>query len=225
MKGTLLGGRYLLLEELGTGGEARVHRARDTAAAIDVAIRFGHPNGATPDRPVPPVLHEGWVNLLATGTDPTHGAYQIFELLEGRLSINSSRRRRWTAKHGGILSVNRSKRSARCTKPAGVTAISMPEIFFEPARAGNCLSCRFNHSPLPPDGAPSSAAFTPLRRNRSTGQRPMPVPISTRSVASIIMRLAADYPHAGPTSQDIAIDRLRFDPEPLEAKARQLPAA
>src|ERR1700689_1229032 len=84
MENTLIDGRYLLLADLGSGGEARVFRARDTTTGNETALRLALQPGAhnVPD-PLP-AFHDGWVRLLAAGSDPQHGAYQVFEPLEGR---------------------------------------------------------------------------------------------------------------------------------------------
>jgi serine/threonine protein kinase len=84
MENTLIDGRYLLLAELGSGGEARVFRARYSATESELAVRLALRPGTRTEVVPPPTFHEGWVRLLAEGTDPQFGAYQVFELLEGQ---------------------------------------------------------------------------------------------------------------------------------------------
>jgi len=77
---------YEVGESLGTGGEARVFRARDLVTGLEVALRLA-PVGGLDDEPRNlrsiPEQHAGWVRLLDRGIDETHGAYTVFELLRG----------------------------------------------------------------------------------------------------------------------------------------------
>src|SRR5471032_2409032 len=82
MQNTLIDGRYQLLDVIGSGGEARVFRARDTMTGNDVAARLALKpvTYAPPD--TLPFFHPNWVQFFHWGVDPQQGAYQIFELLE-----------------------------------------------------------------------------------------------------------------------------------------------
>jgi eukaryotic-like serine/threonine-protein kinase len=84
MENILIDGRYLLLAVIGTGGEARVYRARDQRTGTDVALRLPRESRLQTAPIDPPGQHEHWVQLLASGSDPVRGAYNVFELLEGR---------------------------------------------------------------------------------------------------------------------------------------------
>ena len=84
MENTLIDGRYQLLAAIGTGGEARVYRARDQVTATDVALRLPILSRPQTVLKEPPAHHDNWVRLLASGHDPQRGAYNVFELLEGR---------------------------------------------------------------------------------------------------------------------------------------------
>ena len=82
MQQTLIDGRYLLQEAIGSGGEARVFRACDTTTGHEVAVRLALKpvTYAAPDS-VP--THPNWVQFFHWGVDPQQGAYQVFELLHG----------------------------------------------------------------------------------------------------------------------------------------------
>ena len=83
MNEKLLHNRYEPLESLGTGGEARVMRARDVESGRDVAVRLPLHRGTISSSGTIPAQHPGWVQLFDSGVDPEQGAYQIMELLEG----------------------------------------------------------------------------------------------------------------------------------------------
>jgi serine/threonine protein kinase len=75
--------RYRLEEKIGTGGEARVFRARDLLTGGDVAVRLSPRNDSAATEREIPAGHCGWVRLLDRGVDPAQGAYAVFELLHG----------------------------------------------------------------------------------------------------------------------------------------------
>src|ERR1700746_57927 len=83
MKDTLIAGRYLLLDLIASGGEARVFRAQDTTTGNEVAARLALQPDLFATTGSMPAFHPGWVRLLDSGVDPEQGAYQIFELLKG----------------------------------------------------------------------------------------------------------------------------------------------
>ena len=75
--------RYVLLAPIGSGGEARVFRARDEKNGDTVAVRLALQEAPQLVSAPPASTHEGWVRFFDSGIDPQHGAYQVFELLEG----------------------------------------------------------------------------------------------------------------------------------------------
>lgn len=79
-----IAGRYLLLAPLGSGGEARVFRARDEKDGSEVAVRLALESVNSVISAAPAIANEHWVRFIDSGMDPQHGAYQVFELLEGR---------------------------------------------------------------------------------------------------------------------------------------------
>ena len=81
---TQIAGRYLLVAPLGSGGEARVFRAQDEQSGGEVAVRLALGPVASVTSAAPAANHERWVRFIDSGIDPQHGAYQVFELLEGK---------------------------------------------------------------------------------------------------------------------------------------------
>jgi serine/threonine-protein kinase len=90
--GTVLGGRYRLVELLGQGGMATIYRARDNQLERDVAVKILRPEyGADPDfidrfrheaQAAASLNHPGIVAVHDYGTDPA-GPYIVMELIEG----------------------------------------------------------------------------------------------------------------------------------------------
>ena len=90
--GTVLGGRYRLVELLGQGGMATIYRARDNKLERDVAVKVLRPEyGADPDfidrfrheaQSAASLNHPGIVAAYDYGTDPV-GPFIVMELVEG----------------------------------------------------------------------------------------------------------------------------------------------
>jgi eukaryotic-like serine/threonine-protein kinase len=90
--GTVLGGRYRLVELLGQGGMATIYRARDNQLERDVAVKILRPEyGADPDfidrfrheaQSAASLNHPGIVAVYDYGTDPA-GPFIVMELVEG----------------------------------------------------------------------------------------------------------------------------------------------
>jgi serine/threonine-protein kinase len=90
--GTVLGGRYRLVELLGQGGMATIYRARDGQLERDVAVKLLRPEyGADPDffarfrheaQAAASLNHPGVVAVYDYGTDPA-GPYIVMELVDG----------------------------------------------------------------------------------------------------------------------------------------------
>jgi len=90
--GTVLGGRYRLVELLGQGGMATIYRARDNQLERDVAVKVLRPEyGADPDfndrfrheaQSAASLNHPGIVAVYDYGTDPV-GPFIVMELVEG----------------------------------------------------------------------------------------------------------------------------------------------
>jgi serine/threonine-protein kinase len=90
--GTVLGGRYRLVELLGQGGMATIYRARDNQLERDVAIKVLRPEyGADPDfidrfrheaQSAASLNHPAIVAVYDYGADPV-GPFIVMELVEG----------------------------------------------------------------------------------------------------------------------------------------------
>ncbi|TAK02004.1 MAG: serine/threonine protein kinase, partial [Chloroflexota bacterium] len=90
--GTVLGGRYRLLELLGQGGMATIYRARDAQLERDVAVKVLRPEyGRDPDffarfrqeaQSAASLNHPGVVAVYDYGTD-TVGPFIVMELVDG----------------------------------------------------------------------------------------------------------------------------------------------
>jgi serine/threonine-protein kinase len=90
--GTVLGGRYRLVELLGQGGMATIYRARDNQLERDVAVKVLRPEyGADPDfndrfrheaQSAASLNHPAIVAVYDYGTDPV-GPFIVMELVEG----------------------------------------------------------------------------------------------------------------------------------------------
>lgn len=90
--GTVLGGRYRLIELLGQGGMATIYRAHDAQLERDVAVKVLRPEyGRDPDffarfrqeaQSAASLNHPGVVAVYDYGTDPA-GPYIVMELVDG----------------------------------------------------------------------------------------------------------------------------------------------
>ena len=91
--GSVLGGRYRLLELLGQGGMATIYRARDAQLDRDVAVKLLRPEfGQDPDflsrfrdeaKAAASLSHPNVVAVFDFGEDPT-GPYIVMELVDGQ---------------------------------------------------------------------------------------------------------------------------------------------
>ncbi len=90
--GTILGGRYRLIELLGQGGMATIYRAHDAQLERDVAVKVLRPEyGRDPDffarfrqeaQSAASLNHPGVVGVYDYGTDQA-GPYIVMELVDG----------------------------------------------------------------------------------------------------------------------------------------------
>jgi serine/threonine protein kinase len=224
MENTLIDGRYLLIATIGTGGEARVYRARDQSTGGDIAVRLPLQSGPNTTQTKLPTHHANWVQLLATGTDPQHGAYQIFELLEGRTlrqSIDSGALNpsEWRA------FVDQSLEAVEALHAAGWTHGDLnADNFFQTDLGWKLLELPFLHFDPPAGRSAAFGSIHTLAPEQIDGAKPG-VLADLYSLGCLYYYAACGaYPHPGATSVEVAIHCLRFPPEPLEEKAPLLPA-
>ncbi|SRR5260221_4671197 len=227
MQDTLIDGRYLLIEAIGSGGEARVYRARDTETGHDVAVRLAL-RPVTYERPgtLPP-FHPGWVQFHFWGTDPQQGAYQVFELLKGptlnqlvtygplapetwRLFVGQSLDAVEALHNAGWVhgDLNGGNFIHAGPSNSGWKLLELPFLRFDPPSHQSALfGSILTLSPEQIDGARADA-------------------LSDLYALGCLYYYAAsgEFPHHGSTHQEIAIERLRFAPAPLAGKAPRLPA-
>jgi serine/threonine protein kinase len=225
MKNTLIDVRYRLLSAIGSGGEARVFRARDESTGNDVAVRLTlHPRPQTA-YPVPTAQHHGWVQLLALGCDPQHGAYNVFELLEGQtlgqlIPSGPLRFDDWRSL------VDQSFAAVEALHTAGwIHGDLNANNFMRTNHGWKLLELPFLRLDPPAGRSAVFGSIHTLAPEQLDGAPP--------SVQSDIYALgclyyyaaSGTYPHPGKTSAEVAIHCLRFPAEPLAEKATTLPAA
>lgn len=225
MKNTLIGTRYLVLEPIGSGGEAQVFRTRDTLTENEVAVRV-------PSQPLtgqPPaslsLFHEGWVRLLDSGIDPSHGPYQVFELLEGE-TLNSSIQHSPLECEEWLSFVHQSLHAVEALHLAGwIHGDLNAENFFRlkgiPPR-WKLLELPFLRFKPPAGRSALFGSIHTLAPEQFDGA-PTNVLSDLYSLGCLYYYAASGgYPHPGDTSQEVAIHCLRFAPIDLREKAPQL---
>ena len=223
MNETLLDGRYLLLEAIGSGGEARVFRARDTLAGTEVAARLALKLVTYAAPNTMPAFHPNWVRFFHWGVDPQQGAYQIFELLEGA-TLDS------IIKSGPLdpgvwrFFVEQSLDAVAALHESGWIHGDLNAGNFLRTRAGwKLLELPFLRFDPPPNRSALFGSILTLAPEQLDG--------AAADVRSDLYALGClyydaacgEFPHAGATSQAMAIERLRFAPAPLAEKAPHLP--
>ena len=222
---TRIADRYVLLAPLGAGGEARVYRARDEASGTDVAVRLALENASAVLSSPPATTCARWVQFLDSGIDPQHGAYQVFEILEGvtwgalvaetpipapewRMFVDQSleaveavHAASWV--HGDINADN------FMLTGSGWKLLELPFYRFEaPAARSNVFGSIYTLAPEQIDGAKPS------------------VRSDLYSLGCLYYYGASvRWPHPGTSVQEIAIDRMMRAPQPLREIAPHLPRA
>ena len=224
MENTLIDGRYLLLADLGSGGEARVFRARDTTTGDDVAVRLALQPGARAVPGQPPAFHDGWVRLLAAGSDPRYGAYQVFELLEGR-TLGQLIRAGPLDPHAWRNFVEQSLDAVEALHAAGWTHGDLnADNFFQAASGWKLLELPFLRLDPPAGRSALFGSIHTLAPEQLDGAR-ADVRSDLYALGCLYYYAASGaWPHPGANSQEIAIHCLRFAPDPLGGKAPGLPA-
>jgi serine/threonine protein kinase len=227
---TFIDGRYELLDSLGRGGEAEVHRGRDTHTGAEVAVRLpltGKVFAPSEHFAPPPDPHPGWVRLLDAGSDPQRGPYQIYDLLRGKtlqetVAAASLDLAAWRDFARESLDTVGALHAAGWTH-GDLNADNFLQLE-APPRTWKLLELPFFSAVT---GAPRSSLFGSIH-----ALSPEQIEGKAADSRSDIYALgclyyyaaAGEYPHGGENSAAIAIGRLRFPSEPLRAKAPALPA-
>ena len=227
MKETLLDGRYQLLGALGSGGEARVFRARDSSTGREVAARFAlHPATYTAPES-PPNFHPGWVRLLDSGIDPQRGACQIFELLEGetlRQLVETSgpmERNPWR------LFVDQSLAAVKALHDAGWAHgdLNGDNFVRTPGPRWKLLELPFLRFDPPPGRTNLFGSIHTLSPEQLDGAKADARSDFYSLGCLYYFAACGEFPHTAADSREIAVNRLRFDPGPLAEKAPGLPVS
>jgi eukaryotic-like serine/threonine-protein kinase len=228
MDATIIDGRYLLIETLGSGGEANVYRALDNVDKTEVALRLSLYLGTLPEavgvKP-PATLHPGWVRLLTPGTDQVNGDYQIFELLEGATLSNLIKNAPLDT-DAWRLFADQSLDAVEALHAAGwVHGDLNADNFFHTTSGWKLLELPFYRLTPPEARSPIFGSIHTLAPEQIDGAE-ADVLSDLYSLGCLYYYAASGaYPHPGATSQEVAIHCLLFPPEPLGDKAPHLPAA
>jgi serine/threonine protein kinase len=224
MENSLIDGRYLLLAAIGSGGEARVFRARDTTTGNDVAVRLAlQPCAYSGPEHLPP-FHDGWVRFLAMGADPLFGAYQVFELLEGstlsRLIPSGP-----LDPSAWRLFVDQSLDAVEALHAVGwIHGDLNADNFFLAASGWKLLELPFLRLDPPAGHSALFGSIHTLAPEQIDAKQP-DIRSDLYSLGCLYYYAASGaWPHPGANNTEIAIHCLRFPPDPLAPKAPTLPA-
>jgi serine/threonine protein kinase len=225
MENSTIDGRYLLLDTLGSGGEAHVFRAHDASTEGDVAVRMALKPGTYTSPGETPAYHESWVRLIAEGSDSQFGAYQVFELLDGQtlgqlvqsgpLDLNDWR-----------LFVDQSLDALDALHDAGwVHGDLNADNLFLTDSGWKLLELPFLRFDPPQGRSPLFGSIHTLAPEQIDGAK-ADARSDLYSLGCLYYYAASGaWPHPGTSTQDVAVHCLRFPPEPLAEKAPGLPEA
>jgi serine/threonine-protein kinase len=227
---TLFDGRYELLELLATGGEAEVRHARDAQTGAEVAIRLARPEHhlVNPGGPAPlPEFHPGWVRYFRSGRNAQGEPYQVFELLRGetfaqRTEAGPLDPAEWLAFAKESLAAVAALHAAGW--PHGDLNAANFIRLHAPPHAWKLLELPFLHLDSARQHSTMFGSIHTLAPEQLEG-RAGDQASDLYALGCLYYRGATgEFPHHGGTSAEIAIARLRFPPEPLDAKAPSFPA-
>jgi len=218
MTGTLIDGRYLLQEAIGSGGEARVFRARDTATGNSVAVRVAlkpvtyNPPDTTPSHPY-------WVRFFHWGVDPQHGAYQVFELLEGK-TLDVVIKHRPLDAYAWSRFVTQSLDAVSALNDTGwIHGDLNAGNFFQTAGDWKLLELPFLRFEPPPNRTTLFGSIHTLAPELFEGHQ-ADARSDLYSLGCLYYYAASGmYPHPGRNVQEVAINCLRFAPPSLRQTA------
>jgi len=224
MEDTLIDRRYLLLAAIGSGGEARVFRARDTTTGDEVALRLALRPGPSAAFEPPEFFHDGWVRFLAAGSDPHYDAYQVFELLKG-LTLGQLIRPGPLNPSDWRFFVDESLDAVEALHDAGwIHGDLNADNFLQTASGWKLLELPFFRLAPPEAHTALFGSIHTLAPEQIDGARP-DIRSDLYALGCLYYYAASGaYPHPGANEQEVAIHCLRFAPEPLGEKAPGLPA-
>ena len=218
MENTQIDGRYLLLETLGSGGEAHVFRARDTTTGEEIALRLALQPGTYTSPAETPAYHENWVRFISDGSDPQYGAYQIFELLKGQtlgrlITSGPLDTKEWR------FFVDQSLDALEALHLAGWVHgdLNADNLFLTDA-GWKLLELPFHRFNPPKGRSPLFGSIHTLAPEQIDGAK-ADVRSDLYSLGCLYYYAASGaYPHPGANTQDVAVHCLRFAPDPLAEK-------
>ncbi|HEX4138769.1 MAG TPA: serine/threonine-protein kinase [Candidatus Methylacidiphilales bacterium] len=222
---TRIADRYVLLAPLGAGGEARVFRARDEQSGGEVAVRLALVPVASVLSAAPGLTHEGWVRFIDSGIDPQHGAYQVFELLEGQtlgeiVPTAPLPRGPWREFVGQSLAAVEALHRVNW-----VHADLNADNFFRTAAGWKLLELPFHRFETPAARSTMFGSIYTLAPEQIDGAKPG-VPSDLYSLGCLYYYAACGcWPHTGDTVQQIAIERLIHPAPDLRELSPGLPAS
>jgi serine/threonine-protein kinase len=225
MTGVRIAHRYVLGEPLGAGGEARVFRAIDETNGGNVAVRLARGDVRAVVFTPPGAWNDGWVRALDAGTDENHGAYLVFELLEGPPLSDFVRDGLLTAEYWrGFVDASLDAVAALHAAgevhgdlnadnflgtAAGWKLLELPFARFEPLKGRSTVfGSIYTLPPEQIDGAPAT-------------------PLSDLYALGCLYYYAGcgQWPHTGRNVQEVAVHCLIHPATPLHEVAPHLPAA
>jgi len=220
----ILDGRYQLEEPIGSGGEARVYRARDTQTGLEVAVRLAL-KPSTHSAPATVPSHPHWVQFHQWGTDPQRGPFQVFELLEGSpletlIARSSLQADSWR------LFVEQSFDAVGALHDLGwIHGDLNAGNFFLTNKGWKLLELPFLRFDPPSNRTALFGSIHTLAPEQIDGKQ-ADVRSDLYSLGCLYYYAACGhFPHTGATSQEIAVNRLCFAPVRLVEKMTPLPIA
>jgi serine/threonine protein kinase len=219
----IIAGCYQLEAKIGSGGEARVFRARDLVLGIEVAIRLPLRPASAQRTVPPPEQSPGWVRLLTCGHDETHGPFQVFELLSGKtlralVEETPLRAAAWRSL------VHESLDAVGAVHAAGWVHgdLNANNFILTSDARWKLLELPF-HSFAPPETRSTLfGSIQTLAPEQIDGASPSPLTDLYSLGCLYYYAASGTYPNAGGAVADIAVDRLRFPAAPLAGKASGL---
>ena len=221
----IVAGRYEILGPIGSGGEARVYRARDPATGREVALRLNGQQGEILQSPIPSPPDPTWVRMFERGLDPEHGAYATFELLQGE-TLAAQVARAPLAWEALRTFVHQAMQAVGALHDAGWVHgdLNAENFFWHEDQTWKLLELPFHRLPSPATSPLFGSIYT-LAPEQFDGQRP-DARSDLFSLGCLFYYAASGvYPHSGGSEAGIAIARLRFSATPLAELAPTLPAA